>query len=717
MGSYLKNFFKSTFKKRSYFLLSLLAIVLGFATFAAFSSSPSFESSSRGLFALLVADIIVLLSFSILIARRLLKLWASHKTGLSNARLHVRLTLLFGILAAIPAVIMTLLSVLFFRFGIQDWFSTRVKTALDESVQVARSYLEEHKRLVGRDASLMAHDLKMILPQLSHDREEFNHYLTMMAALRSMTEALVFDEDHQVLGKSDLTLALEFEPVPSSIVREAEKGAPVMIASRYRNRVRALIKVSDAPKRYLFVGRAVDPKVLGHLIKAVDTASQYKTLEGKRVGFEVIFIVLFSLVALLLLMVAIWIGLVVSGQLIRPIAQLIDAAGRISKSDFSVRVPEGKKEDEISLLSRAFNRMTSQLEANQSALLDVNQKLEDRRRFIESTLAGVSSGVIGLDKYQKINLMNNAAQMISPEDMGQHYGALLERIVPETKGLLSLAQAQPGMLHEEEIELAQEGEGAKTFVVHVVAHQRSENVEGYVVTFDDVTDILVAQKQVAWSDVARRIAHEIKNPLTPIQLSAERLKRKYLGEISDAEGFKSYIEMIVKQVSYIQNMIGEFTAFARMPSPIIKKEDLVKICKDAITVQKTSYPGVAVRIDLPNKAVPYLCDDRQIGQCLMNLLKNGAEAMIESQVEDPTLSLSLKQEGHELTIEIVDNGPGFPFKEQKNFMDPYVTTRREGTGLGLSIVKKIVDDHQGKLLIDNKGGDKHGRVRLVFFAS
>ena len=710
---FFRNFFLKAFRQKFSFFLSLLALTLGLITFSSLGSIAPFDMSSKSLLVILGSDIVVLLLLSIVIAKKLVELWLKRKKGLAKARLHVRLTVLFGALAVAPAIIMTLFSVIFFHVGIQDWFSTRVKTALDESVQVAQSYLEEHKRLVGRDASLMAHDLQGQLPRLLDHREDFNQYLTVMGGLRSMTEALVFDEAHNVIGKSELTFALEFEPVPSSAVQQAATGVPVVVTSSHHDRVRALVQISRSPEFYLFVGRGVDPSVLNHLHKAENTVSEYKTLEGKLVGFEVIFIVLFSLVALLLLLVAIWIGLVVSGQIISPIARLMEAADRISQGDFSVRVAEGDQEDEISLLSRAFNRMTSQLEANQSALLEANQQIEERRRFIESTLAGVSSGVLGLNSQHGLNFMNDAAKKLLPQIEGL-YGDAVEDFFPEIKDLMQLATSKPGTLHAGEVQVHPVGAAPQTFLVHVVAHQKEGILQGYVITFDDLTTILAAQKQVAWSDVARRIAHEIKNPLTPIQLSAERLKRKYLSAVEDPETFKSYIDMIAKQVTYIQDMISEFVAFARMPSPTLKRIDLGRLCQEALVFHVTPHAEIKSIKNLPSEPLYRYCDEGQIMQCLTNILKNAVQALEESSVPDPTLTLTLKNVKGETVIEIIDNGPGFPFATHRDVTEPYVTTRKDGTGLGLSIVKKIMDDHNGRLEIDNVNQSGQGRVRLIF---
>jgi two-component system nitrogen regulation sensor histidine kinase NtrY len=708
--SFLKEIWSRILRQKFSFFLSIFAIILGGVTFVGLGNMAPFHMDSKGLWVLLLLDVAVLLLFSILISKKLVELWLKRKKGLRKARLHVKLTMLFGALAVTPAIIMTLFSVIFFHVGIQDWFSTRVKTALDEAVSVAQSYLEEHKRLVGRDANLMAHDLRSHLAQLLENREEFNRYLTVMGGLRSMTEALVFDETHDVLGKSELTFALEFEPVPSWAVEKAEGGLPVVLTNHNHDRVRALVQISKFPSRYLFVGRGVDAHVLGHLKKAEATVSDYKTLEGKRVGFEVIFIVLFSMVALLLLLVAIWIGLVVSGQIIHPISKLMEAAGAISQGDFSVRVKEGKREDELVLLSRAFNQMTTQIQANQQALLEANQQLEERRRFIESTLAGVSSGVVGLSPQKTVNFINDSARRLLGKEGG--YGSPIKDFLPELLSLLSFAQKEPGTLKEDKILFKFQSSAPKTFLVHVIAHGQNKKVDGYVITLDDLTHILSAQKQVAWSDVARRIAHEIKNPLTPIQLSAERLKRKYLKSVEDPESFQNYIDMIVKQVTYIQNMIGEFVAFARMPMPVMKKVDLKRLCLEALSLHENK--AIKLKADLPPKPLYCHADEGQLMQCLTNLLKNSREALLESETKDPAITLTLKESDGYLVIDVLDNGPGFPFKTHSDITEPYITTRKEGTGLGLSIVKKIMEDHNGRLEVANATADGHGWVRLVF---
>lgn len=710
--SLLQKFLSIALWQRFSFLLSIIAVILGGVTFWGLGGMTSFRANSHVLWIVLLLDIVVLLLLSIVVARKLVALWIKRKKGLQKARLHVRLTMVFGALAVAPAIVMTLFSVIFFHVGIQDWFSTRVKTALDESVLVAQSYLEEHKRLVGRDASLLAQDLKGFLPYLLENPKEFNQYLTVMGGLRSMTEAIVFDDHHDVLGKSELTFALEFEPIPSIAIEEASHGNPVVLTNQH-DRVRALIQISQYPERYLLVGRAVDPHVLNHLHKAEHTISDYKTLEGKRIGFEVIFIVLFSLVALLLLLVAVWVGLVVSGQIIRPIECLMEAADAIREGDFSVRVHEDSRDDELSLLSQAFNRMMSQLEANQGALLEVNQQLEERRRFIELTLSGVSSGVLGLNAQYEVNFINEAAVSLLGKSRGGGYGDPIGSFLPEIQPLLALATAHPGIPQEEEILFRFSNAVPKTFLVHGVAHGKERDLQGYVITLDDVTHILATQKQEAWSDVARRIAHEIKNPLTPIQLATERLKRKYLDYVDDPETFQTYIDMIAKQVTHIQTMIGDFLSFARMPSPTMKQLDLKQLCREACLFHETSFKG-KIHVSLPENPLYYMGDESQLIQALTNVLKNAKEALEESSTPHPEIFLTLKIEKGRPVIELIDNGPGFPFATHQDVTEPYVTTRSGGAGLGLSIVKKIMEDHGGSLEVDNATLTGHGRVRLIF---
>ena len=461
------------------------------------------------------------------------------------------------------------------------------------------------------------------------------------------------------------------------------------------------------------------PSVLNHVSRVEDAVEEYQRLEGTRSGLQINFAMMFAVLALLLLLAAVWVGLVFANQLARPISGLIAAAERARGGDLSVRVREGGVGDEIGLLSRAFNRMTSQLESQRGDLIEANRQLDARRLFTEAVLAGVSAGVIGLDAKGRVNLPNRSASVLLGLDMDKLVGRPLGQAVPEMATLLGRVRRLPQGLAQSQIMLRRDGR-LRTLLVRITAERDDGEIKGFVVTFDEITELLAAQRKAAWADVARRIAHEIKNPLTPIQLSAERLKRKYLGEItSDPENFEYCTDTIVRQVGDIGRMVDEFSAFARMPAPVMKSEDLGDLIRRAVFLQKSASRDIGYRIELPDAAVHLRCDGRQIGQALTNLLKNATES-IESR--DPPAARSLAPgevrvavaSGRERTVvTIEDNGRGLPAELRDHLTEPYVTTRAKGTGLGLAIVRKIMEDHGGDVALEDRA-EGGARVRLSF---
>lgn len=699
--------------------LVLLGAALGMGLLTFFILRGISFDNMQSILWVLVMDGVIFLALCILIARHLVKLWHERKGNMAGSKLHVRLSLLFGALAVTPTIIMAVFSIIFFHFGIQNWFSTKVKTGLSEAVAVAQSYLQEHKNVVVRDAYLMAEDLKSHMKRepLHHNRPRFNEVLTVLSRVRSLTEAIVFDENNKVLGKTELTFALEFEPIPQASVVEANQGQIGVMTSIYKDRVRALIKVAEHPNLYLYVGRAVDPKVLGHLKKSEEVVQDYALLEGKRIGYEWVLTLLFGLVGILLLLISVWVGLVVAGQIIRPIGPLIDAAKRIGEGRLDARVDEQAQTDELGSLSRSFNQMATELQFKQTQLLKVNQQLDERRRFIEATMARVSAGVIGLNAKGKIGFANQRASEILQRDFAKQYDALFSKTMPEIQPLLQEAVENPNHIAVEQVR-AHVKDRTLVLNLQVMADFQDKTLLGFVVTLDDITDLIQAQKQAAWSDVARRIAHEIKNPLTPIQLSAERLKRKYLPEIkTDPKVFEECINTIVRQVNHIGQMVTEFSTFARMPLPMMKIQDLLPICQQVINLQGQAYPQITFKLTMPNHPVLVNLDAQQMSQALLNLVKNAIESIDAKHRNhkdtDGIIKLSVREDGESVVLEILDNGLGFPEKNIDQLMEPYVTTRAEGTGLGLAIVKKIISDHQGAIALSNRARQSGAVVKIV----
>lgn len=695
-------------------LLSIGAIASGVATYAALSGTPPFGPDPRSVLVLLLIDLVLLLSIGAIILRRLVHLWVARRRGSAGSRLHTRIVALFSIVAVAPAIIVAVFSALFFNLGVQAWFSERVKTALDASVQVAEAYVDEHRKLIVADAQAMAIDVSRQGNLLARDPSQFNDFISFQAGVRSIPEAIVFDGSGRILGRSRLSYALEFDGLPSGALEKARGGEVVVLGGSNDDRVRALMRLDGLGDTFLYIGRFIDANVLAHVERNRAAVAEYKRLEGERSGIEITFAMIFILVAVLLLMVAVWAGLFFANGLVRPISELVGAVEQVRAGDLSVRVDEGPADDEISTLSRAFNRMTSQLESQRGELIDANRQLDMRRRFTEAVLSGVSAGVLGLDPDGRINLPNRSATELLSVESDELIGEDLAVAVPEMEPLLRAASEKPYRLVEDQITIRR-GDHTRRLLVRVTAEESRGELRGFVVTFDDISELEAAQRHAAWADVARRIAHEIKNPLTPIQLSAERLKRKYMDEIkSDPDVFAQCTDTIIRQVDDIKRMVDEFSNFARMPAPEFNDEDLATVVRQAQFLQRVAHPFITYGTEVPAQKVALHCDRRQIGQAVTNLLQNAADAL-EGQ-KDAQIALRIYQNEAEVAIVVEDNGCGLPSENRGRLAEPYVTTRAKGTGLGLAIVTKIMEDHGGRLKLENRpeGG---ARASLVFYAA
>jgi len=707
------------------FMLAIAAVASGGATVATMTQdTPSGPADPGTILILLYLDAILLLSLGAIVARRITAVWSERRRGQAGSGLHIRLVMMFSLVAITPAILVTVFTGIFLNVGIESWFNQRVGTALGESRAVARAYLYEHQQNIRADILAVANDLDRNAHLIASNPRDFDRYLTAQASLRSLPEALVMDSRGRVLARSALSLSLEFELVPPNILAEAADGKIAVLTSGQDDRVRAVVKLNRFVDAYLLVGRFVDSAVLEHIERTEGAVSQYQRLEERREGLQITFVMMFVVVALLLLLAAVWIGLSLATSLAQPIRGLISASERVRKGDLSARVEESDATDEIGMLGRAFNRMTGQLENQQQGLMDANRQLDERRRFTETVLSGVSAGVIGLDGAGNVHLANRSASELLNADLDKSIGQPLGSVVPEIAALLKEAERHPDRVHQTEVKLLRAGQ-YKTLAIVFSPEKLGEDLVGYVVTFDDVTELMSAQRQAAWADVARRIAHEIKNPLTPIQLSAERLKRKYLKEIdSDPETFGSLTDTIVRQVEEIGRMVSEFSSFARMPQPIMKLENLSEICRQAVFLEENRNRAIDFTLNLPADDIFLRCDGQQIDQAFTNLLKNAAESIIDREEPEEgalpggeiilTLAASPGEGGDkEFRVTVDDNGKGLPQGLKDRLFEPYVTTRTKGTGLGLAIVNKIVDDHNGDLLLEDREGGG-ARVSIVF---
>ncbi len=704
---------RSQLRDKMVIALIIASVMSGVATYAAMTRSPFFGNDPTTVMILSLLDLGFLVLLGTVVTHRLYAVWRRWRHNLAGSKLQIRMVGVFTLLAVAPAMLVAMFAAAFFYFGVEAWFSNHVRTSLNESLEVAQAYLEEHKQVLRADVLALSNDLNRQAALLSQDPMRLNEAVSAQAYLRNLTEVLVFDGSGKILARSGLTFALTFEPITDDMRLRARQGEVVLLVSDNEDRVRALSRLDNFVDTYIFVGRPVEPKVLAHMATTQKAVMEYKDLEGKRSGLQFTIGLIFVVVALLLLLAAVWFGLNFAMRLTRPIANLISAADRVRGGDLSARVSERSKDsdDEIELLARAFNRMTSQLEAHRTDLIDANRQLDFRRRFSEAVLSGVSAGVIGLDQRGRINLMNaSAAAFFGIDDINLFNGRELSALAPEIQAMIEQMPRGAG-LRSAQVEIRRPHKPTRTILVRISSELAETETKGYVVTFDDVSDLLSAQRMAAWADVARRIAHEIKNPLTPIQLSAERLRRKYGKEVvTDPEVFQTCTDTIVRHVDDIGRMVEEFSAFARMPSPVIKKHELKEIIRQTIFLQSNSRSDISYRQDIPSASCVAECDARQIAQALTNLLKNAAEAIdartppLEGALEKGQIVVSLSCSEKEVCIKIEDNGRGLPVEERHILTEPYVTTRSKGTGLGLAIVKKIMEDHYGRLELEDRTG-------------
>ena len=689
----------------------LLTVISGISSLVTFiiltQNDYALQRESKTAATLIIINLILVAALGTVVTRQLFRIWRSR-----SARLHARLVLLFTCITAIPTILVATFSIAFFQMGIQNWFNKQVGVALEESVKVAESYLAEHKQIIRADAILMANDLNRESFNLGQNPALFNRMVPVIAGIRKIPEAIVFHAGRQpqILARTNFSYALEFalgDITPEAKMR-ADKGEVVILTDEQEDRVRAFIRLEDFNDTYLLIGRYVDSTIINHMENTRGSVNQYRRLKANIGAIQLQFLLLYLVVAFVLILVALWIGLTFASTLVRPIAYLARATERLKLGDFTARVQTfSAPRDEIGTLSVAFNEMAGQLQQQRNQLIESNQQIDTRRRFSEAVLAGVSAGVIALNNKKIVDISNRSARQLLELKREMLEGLPLAEILPEFVPLIADAEKFPEQELRREVTL-QRGSRKLTLLVRVVIEQ------GYIITFDDITELQKAQRTAAWSDVARRIAHEIKNPLTPIQLAAERLKRKYLKEITtEPETFIRYTDTIMRHVGDIGRMVEEFVQFARMPAPNFQPQNIITLIEDAIFTQSCATPNILFSFHPPAKPVMLTCDPSQITQVLTNLLKNASES-IETRSKtyaelQPAITLSLTQESQQITLKIRDNGLGFPPDLMDTLTEPYVTTRPKGAGLGLAIVKKVLDDHNARLVLSNIL-DKNGAV-------
>ncbi len=695
-------------------LLAALVALGGAISWIAITAGPADGSDVGTLLWLLNLNLAILVLLAVVVGRQALTLYRARRRGKAGT-LQTRMVTMFGVVAVTPAVLVSIFSLVFFNYGLDTWFGERVQRALTTSLNVSRAYLEEHKANIRADAFAMAADLGAQAPLLVAADSRLSRLLDAQAALRALTEAVVFTADGRELGRSGLTFGIEVSEIDPGSIEQADAGDVVILTSDTEDRVRALVALPGLLDAFLVVGRFVDAEVLGYVAQTERVVGDYQEIAAERADIRFTFTLIFTTVALLLLLAAVWAGAAFADRIATPIARLAGAADRVRAGDLGARVGEEPATEEVTTLTRAFNRMTEQLAAQHYALVAANQEVDERRRFTEAVLSGVNAGVIGVDHDGAIVLPNRTAAAFLGRQLDELTGRRLVDVFPEAVGILAHAAQRPEMPAREQVDVLREGR-VHTLLVRVEAQLAEEGVRGYVLTFDDISALLQAQRQAAWADVARRVAHEIKNPLTPIQLSAERLARKYAPLAGDQRAhFERSVATIAEQVEIIRRLINEFSTFARMPPPQVKPEPVVDIVKRTVELQRAGFPSIDFEVEAPEPDLVLSCDSGKLAQALTNLLQNAAQAILEADIADGRVVASVEPRGPEILISVTDNGPGWPTGDLQRLTEPYVTSRQGGTGLGLAIVKRIMDEHGGRLLLEARDG--RGAIVTLAFAA
>jgi two-component system nitrogen regulation sensor histidine kinase NtrY len=686
--------------------LVVLGPVLAIATFLTLGPLNQ-TANSPSLRLVLLADLVYILVVATLVLAQVARMIAARRARSAGSRLHLRLTGVFALIALMPTVLVAIFAVLTVNVGLEGWFSQRVSEVVGSSLRAAEAYRDEHQRDLTQDADALAAFLNLQRQaNIMISDGDLRLILTNAQAQiqRGLREAYVIDGEGRIKARGDNSYLFDFEPPSAAQIAAANMGETVIIEDWENNEFRALIRLDAFADRLLQVTRTVDGSLLGLLDETRETVRLYHQLESERGRLLFEFGLLYLGFAIILILAAVWLGLWFAERLSRPVGRLAGAAQRVGGGDLDVQVPEEDGDDEIAMLGRLFNQMTRQLKGQREALVEGHNQTENRRRLFDSVLSNVTAGVIGLDAGGRVDFINPAATRLL-EVSTSHTDQTLEMAVPEFSPLFARLRENDGGAVQEELRLSRRGKLESLLVRMTVRRNEEGEPEGYVVAFDDVTDLVSAQRMAAWGDVARRIAHEIKNPLTPIQLSAERIKRKFRPMVGDAAAdLDQYTDVIVRQTNDLRRIVDEFSKFARMPEPDRHEENLVAIVRDAVVLQDSGQPDVQITADLPVHPVLLEVDATMISQALTNLIKNAGEA-IESLKEKgapadlvPQVRVSLRVEADVISIRISDNGVGLP-EDRSRLFEPYVTTRAKGTGLGLPIVKKIIEEHGGTLTL------------------
>ena len=699
-------------------LTVVAALTSALVTFLVLAGATPIVPTHRVVLSVLLLNCVLVLCLVGIVAWETKALVRARLAGAAAARLHGRVVGLFSLVATVPAILVAIVATVTLERGLQPWFSDQMRDVIFKSVEVADAYATSQCQSLGREIRVLADDLVRARPVFDVDRRWFDRFITSRATSLGLPVARILKPPGEVLARADIDVLKDVPTLAPEAFEDADKSPdPICIVPPGSRSFGALVKLAAFNDAFLFVAREVSPLAVEFPIISRAAAAEYLAIDNRRKGIQIAFASMFALIALILLFSAIWFGLSFANRLVAPIRRLIHATDQVASGNFYVQVPVRKSEGDLAHLGETFNKMTSELRQQHDGLLKASDLMDRRRRFTEAVLSGVSPGIIGVGGDGLITIVNPSAEALLGAARNDLVGTPVAAAMPEIAPLIEEARQARQRLVQEQIQLVRHHR-ERTINVRVTSELSRSDDKGLVVTLDDITDLVTAQRTSAWADVARRIAHEIKNPLTPIQLSAERIRRKY-GKVitSDREVFDQCTTTIVRQVDDIKRMVDEFSSFARMPKPRMGQEDIVDTVRQVLFMMRIAHPDIHFVDEAPDSPIEAQFDRRLLSQSVTNIIKNAAEA-VEAVPEDERgpgeIRVAVRREADTVVIEVTDNGKGFPAEGRHRLLEPYMTTREGGTGLGLAIVSKILEEHGGGIQLNDNPAGRGGQVRMWF---
>ena len=681
-----------------------LALLSTFLTFVVLTGLTRIQPTPEVVISFLLINTATILLLVGIIVREVWQVVQARRRGRAAARLHVQIVSLFSIIAVLPAVLVSLVANVTIDRGFDRLFSGPTREVIQNSVIIARAYMQEHAQLIRGDILGMANDLNHARPLYDQDRRTFLELLTASAASRDLPGAMLIDKDDNILEKAQTGTRLSFAPPPADFLNNVKETEPEIAVLPEENYVGAVIRLRAFSDTFLYVARLLDPRVVAQLKQTEASAAEYAEIESRRLGIQVNFALMFAVIALTILTASILIGLNFANWLVAPIRRLMSAANVVSTGDLHVQVPVHRSEGDLAQLGETFNKMTQELRTQRDELVSASDLIDSRRRFIEAVLSSASAGIIGVDASGSVGILNRSAEKLIGHAESETLGHPLSEVLPELDDMMKTAREGTQRLVQGQITISRDGH-ERNLSVRVSAEQTSQSRDSYIITLDDITELVSAQRTSAWGDVARRIAHEIKNPLTPIQLSAERIRRKFGKVITEDKAiFEQCTDTIVRQVDDIRRMVDEFSRFARMPKPVIEGEDVADTVRQAVFLMRVGHPDIDIEAEIKDEPLRAQFDRRLISQALTNIIKNATEAIEAVPAETlgkGRIDVIAARDNDDIVIDVIDNGIGLPKVSRARLLEPYVTTREKGTGLGLAIVGRVLEDHGGRIELND----------------